>query len=507
MGIILPAALTVLLFALSIFLLILPFMEDRLMEGKREMVRELTEAASCTLKTYAGREATGELTRAEAQRRAIAHLRNLRYGPGLKDYFWINDNLPRMIMHPYRPDLEGQDISEFTDPSGKRLFAACVETVRAAGAGYVDYQWQWMDDPNRIVPKISYVKGFPTWGWILGTGIYVEDVRAEIAGMTRRLWIMSLAIGLAMILLSGFIVWRGLMVTREKEAAEAQARMRQKQLFQASKMVSLGTLVSGVAHEINNPITSVMLNAPTLKAAWTAVLPILDGHRDEKGDFPVGGMPYSLLRDRLPMILDTIADDARRVRDIVTDLKDFARETPSEHTDDVDLNRVVEKAAGLVGNLIRKSTNHFSIEATTPLPRFRGNAQRVEQVVINLLVNACQALPDNTRPIHVKTNTAPSPPPPPIGWVTLTVQDAGCGMPEEVLRQIKDPFFTTRRDAGGTGLGLAISERIMRDHGGTLEFHSEPGRGTTVIARFPIVKKQDIAPTPHINPITDETRP
>ena len=78
---------------------------------------------------------------------------------------------PHIIVHPYRPDLEGKDISEFADPNGKRLFVEFVKVVKAKKAGYVDYEWQWKDDPGRIVPKISYVKGFEPWGWIVGTGI------------------------------------------------------------------------------------------------------------------------------------------------------------------------------------------------------------------------------------------------------------------------------------------------------------------------------------------------
>ena len=84
---------------------------------------------------------------ADARRRAVEELRRLRYGPESKDYFWINDMHPYLIMHPYRPDLEGKDISGFSDPNGKKLFVEFVKTVKNGGAGYVDYQWQWKDDP------------------------------------------------------------------------------------------------------------------------------------------------------------------------------------------------------------------------------------------------------------------------------------------------------------------------------------------------------------------------
>jgi len=190
----LPVTLTVLLFSLTIFFLILPTMKERLLEGKREVIRELVASAWSSLEGYARQERQGLLTREAAQAQAIDHIRGLRYGQDFKDYFWINDMQPRMIMHPYRPDLEGTDISTFADPAGKRLFMAVVDTVSVDGAGYVDYQWQWMDDPERIVPKISYVMGFEPWGWIIGSGIYVEDVHAQISAITRKITLICVLI-------------------------------------------------------------------------------------------------------------------------------------------------------------------------------------------------------------------------------------------------------------------------------------------------------------------------
>lgn len=476
----LPVVLTVMLFSMTIFMLILPMMRERLMEGKREVIRELVASVQSGLDVYARQERRGALSREAAQALAVTHIRELRYGPELKDYFWINDLHPRMIMHPYRPDLEGQDVATFTDPAGKQLFVACVETVRRHGAGFVDYQWQWMDDPTRIVPKISYVMGFEPWGWIIGTGIYVEDVRAQISAITRKIAIVCIWILFAIIALSAHIVWHGVKVTREKKQAEAKALVKQEQLFQASKMVALGTLVSGVAHEINNPVTSIMLNAPNLGRLWASVLPILDRHQADHGDFQVGATVYSRIRDRIPLMLSGITEDARRVRDIVADLKDFARDNPSEIKEPVDVNAVVNKAVGLTSNLIGKSTRRFTLSCEPDLPTLLGNAQRVEQVVVNLVVNACQAIPDADRSIAVTT-----------GWdaathrIVITVADEGLGISAEAMQRITDPFFTTRREQGGTGLGLAITDRIVRDHGGSLTFRSNPNQGTTVRVTFP----------------------
>ncbi|MCG6911730.1 MAG: cache domain-containing protein, partial [Deltaproteobacteria bacterium] len=395
-GIVLPVVLTVVLFVATIFFLILPMLEAGMMAGKRETIRELTAVAHSLLAGLEAQERDGRLTREEAQSRAVTDIRQLRYGPELKDYFWINDLTPRMLVHPYRPDLEGRDVSQFTDPQGKRIFQDCVAIVSRQGAGYVDYSWQWKDDPGRILPKISYVREFAPWGWIVGTGIYVEDVRAEIGAITRKLSLICLAILAVIVGLSAYVIWQGLV-------RERQARLHQAQLYQADKMASLGTLVSGVAHEINNPIMSIMLNAPILEKAWKSALPVLDAHCSDGGDFAVGAMPYSQLRERIPDLLAHMSESASRVKSIVSDLKDFARQNPGEMADWVDLNQVAKKAVGLVANLIKKSAQDFNAEYAPELPRFTGNSQRMEQVVINLLVNACQAVAGRHKGITVAT--------------------------------------------------------------------------------------------------------
>ncbi len=206
--IILPVIFTIILFVIVIFSIMLPDFKESIMVRKKEMIRELTMSAWSTFAYYEHLEKTGRLTRQNAKKAAISHIRALRYGPEMKDYFWINDMHPVMIMHPYRSDLEGMDLSKFIDPNSKHLFAEFVKVVKQKGEGYVNYMWQWKDNPNLIVPKISYVKGFKSWNWIIGTGIYVEDVHTEISQMTKKLTIISLIILGCILLLLCFVVQR-----------------------------------------------------------------------------------------------------------------------------------------------------------------------------------------------------------------------------------------------------------------------------------------------------------
>jgi PAS domain S-box-containing protein len=273
----------------------------------------------------------------------------------------------------------------------------------------------------------------------------------------------------------------------EKKKIEAQTKMQQEQLMQTDKMISLGTLVSGVAHEINNPISSVMLNIQVFDKLWRAVQPILDRHYELHGHLEVGTMEYPQLRERMPRLLLYSQEGVERVKRIVGDLKDFSGQKPSDHRETVNLNQVVEKAIGLISSLIKKATNNFQVVYAENLPNIQGNSQRLGQVIINLVVNACQALTDNSQSLCVTTGYIEE-----SEEIFLEVRDSGAGMSAEVLARIKDPFFTTKRDSSGTGLGLSISDTIIRNHGGWLDFSSEPQKGTTATILLPRYSSDEV---------------
>ncbi|HVP76399.1 MAG TPA: PAS domain S-box protein [Thermodesulfobacteriota bacterium] len=269
----------------------------------------------------------------------------------------------------------------------------------------------------------------------------------------------------------------------DRKRMEEQAKIHQQQLMQAGKMVALGTLVSSVAHEINNPNNFIMLNTPLLSEAWEGVLPILEEYYEKNGNFAVGGMKYTEMRDSIAVLFSGIRDGSRRIKQIVEDLKDFVRRDTTDMSQSVDMNAVLRSATSLLSNTIMKSTNHFSVAYGENLPRLKGNFQRFEQVMINLIQNACQALPDNRKGILVSTSYDEK-----KASIMVEVEDEGTGIPSEMLTHITDPFFTTKSDSGGLGLGLSISSRIVREHGGTLTFTSEPGKGTRAKIVLPILQ-------------------
>ncbi|MEW6428187.1 MAG: cache domain-containing protein [Thermodesulfobacteriota bacterium] len=234
--IVFPAVFALLMVIATMFGLFLPQYRQSLLNGKKEMVRELVYSAWSMLDHIQHEEEAGGYSREEAQRLALTHLRGMRYGtPGLtgadgKDYFWVNDFTPSLLMHPYRPDLVGKDLTDFTDPDGVHLFMEFIDTVNRDGEGYVSYKWQWKDDAHRIVPKLSFVKVFKPWGWIVGTGIYLEDVRAETSRLTNRLIIAFALIFIGIFALTTLLVMRAMQAADRRRRVEAELREHQEQL-------------------------------------------------------------------------------------------------------------------------------------------------------------------------------------------------------------------------------------------------------------------------------------
>ncbi|MBL1215439.1 MAG: PAS domain S-box protein [Ignavibacteriae bacterium] len=273
----------------------------------------------------------------------------------------------------------------------------------------------------------------------------------------------------------------------ERIIAEEEAKIQNEQLMQADKMIALGTLVSGVAHEINNPNNFIMLNTPILKKIWAAVIPILDNYYDEHGDFYAGGkLRYSKIRKSLPEILQGIEDGSERIKKIVEELKNFARKESSETDQKVDVNKVVNAAINLIVNIIKSSTKNFSVSFGENLPPVKGNFQKLEQVVINLLENSCQALQNNSKQISVKTYFEEV-----DHCVVIEVKDEGVGMDPEIIKEITDPFYTTKRDIGGTGLGLSVSSKIVSAHSGKLKFESVLNEGTAAKILLPAATQKN----------------
>ena len=227
------------------------------------------------------------------------------------------------------------------------------------------------------------------------------------------------------------------------EAERAGAQMAEK-LRRADRLALVGQLAAGVAHELNEPLVAILGYAELIQQSF--------------------GLPDRTARD-----LAGIVKASLHAREVVRKLLLFARQAPVEKSS-VDLNQVVRDALLMLETRLRQGDVKTVFKAAPELPRLLADASQLQQVVLNLCVNALQAMPDGGA-LEIRTGRRD-------GGLTLAVSDTGRGMNEEVLHQLFTPFFTTKGVGQGTGLGLSVVHGIVTGHGGSLHVESTPGQGT-----------------------------
>jgi two-component system NtrC family sensor kinase len=249
--------------------------------------------------------------------------------------------------------------------------------------------------------------------------------------------------------------YRALLSTLEDKVREKTEELRQAQdqLVQSEKLTSLGKFAAGIAHEVNNPLTSILINSH------------LVAERLERDDG---------LQEHLQMIID----ETTRCGTIVKGLLDFSRQTPPQKSA-ADINNVVEKTLLLLKSQIIMQKVEVETKLEGDLPRLQIDVNQMQQVFANLILNALDAMPRGGR-LSFRTRKMAA-----GEQVEVSITDTGRGIPKEHLGRIFDPFFTTKGMAG-TGLGLSVSYGIVRRHGGTIEARSAAGKGTTMIIRLPV---------------------
>jgi len=240
--------------------------------------------------------------------------------------------------------------------------------------------------------------------------------------------------------------------------------IKQEEVLQAKKLAAIGTFSSGIAHELNNPLNNISLSTDTLLEEFD-----------------------SMDKEEIREILEDIMTQTERASKIVRNLLEFSREkAPSISL--LKIKDVVDSTARLIDNELRIKGVHLEICVGESLPRVLGDSHKLQQVFLNLFINAIQAMPGGGL-IHVETREEPK------GFIRIDVSDSGQGIPQDKIDKIFDPFFTTKAVGQGTGLGLSIVYSIIKKHGGHLEVKSKPGVGTTFSVFLPIAASQEAQDT------------
>jgi C4-dicarboxylate-specific signal transduction histidine kinase len=254
-----------------------------------------------------------------------------------------------------------------------------------------------------------------------------------------------------------------------------EERRIEKQLIQSEKMASLGILVTSIAHEINNPNSFVAFNIPILGEYVEALMPFADEYAAKNPDMELFNMSYPEFRADVTKLLKNIEHGSDRISSFVSNLREFAQFDGRKPKKWVDLNSVIEKVLSICGSNIKKQIKFFDMQIPADFQTIFTDPNILEQVLLNLLVNASQAADKKKSWVKLSATSGDN-------WrdhTIIEVSDNGCGMEEDTKRHIFNPFFTTKSPADGTGLGLYVCHNLIQSIGGYIEVESEPGKGST----------------------------
>ncbi|MBF0101337.1 MAG: response regulator [Desulfobacterales bacterium] len=268
----------------------------------------------------------------------------------------------------------------------------------------------------------------------------------------------------------------------EREAIEKERDFQRQQLIQSDKLASLGEVVAGVAHEINNPNSLISYNVPVIKQLWQMCFPVLTEYATLHPHWPRKHYGFFDLSQHMQEMLEAIEMGSDRISKIVSKLKDYARLEESSHKTPVQLNQAIENTLLIVGSYIRKLAKNIDVDMAHDLPQIQGHLQKIEQIITNLVINAAQAL-TSIEQGHIRIQSRY------LEWiqaVMIRVEDNGVGIDPMVVERIFEPFFSTKRGKGGTGLGLSVSYGLIQEHHGIILIHSKPCKGTCFDVLFPI---------------------
>lgn len=463
------------------------------------------------------------------QQGLMEKISNIRYGPN--GYFFINDMHGNVLAHGYQPEMVGASNWEYADSRGNKLFQDIRKSVEQPEGGFSYYWWR-MPETGEERPKIAFAQAVPNWDWLIGTGLYLDEIEGDVTHMqnlrseqsTREILLIgsvTIVLMLCIYLVIG-ILFRPLrrdisffdecftLAAQDSEhidesqinfsellkvAQNANAMLHQKEQFleksqrdqarrqeleirlaQAQKMEAIGTLAGGIAHDFNN------------------VLGVVLGYAELARE--------KVLQDAsLTHHLNRVISAAERARDLTKQILAFSRQAQVEKIP-VDISRTVREALKMLRSSI-PSTIRIVDQVTKDPVTVWADPTQIHQIILNLCTNAYQAMEASggtltvtLREITLGTQeqrdvlNLPS-----GGFAEIIVSDTGQGILPEHMDKIFEPYFTTKEIGKGTGMGLAIIHGIVRESGGTITVDSIRGTGTTFHVYLPIISPESPRPS------------
>jgi polar amino acid transport system substrate-binding protein len=253
---------------------------------------------------------------------------------------------------------------------------------------------------------------------------------------------------------------------------------------QIDQMTALTTLISGIAHEINNPNNIISLSTDLVRDIWSEVYEYIESNTMDSSAIFIHGQDIASLSQNVRNLLDNIISGSDRINRTISAIRDFVRIDSTEKMTDCNIISIVKSSLMLCDDIIAKSTSDFVVQYDHDIPHVMAYLRMVQQVIVNVVKNACEALTERSQKIVLSVQYKRE-----TNSVLLSITDEGQGIAKDTLHQIYTPFFTTKRNRGNLGLGLSVTQAIMNKHKGSISIDSQHGFGTTVVLKFPAVQK------------------